>query len=72
MCRVGPHEGGADRPEGPRCIPDAPIPTQVPNGLPTASRPNTPILIETKEPNGGTHTTTEEPEEQEGEVRTQG
>lgn len=52
-----------------------PIPTQVPNGLPTASRPNTPILIETKEPNGGTHTngsTTEEPQEQEGEVRTRG
>ncbi|XP_049640424.1 adenylate cyclase type 3 [Suncus etruscus] len=43
----------------------------VPNGLPTASRPNTPILIETKEPNGGTHTTgstTEEPAEQEGEA----
>ncbi|XP_055978542.1 adenylate cyclase type 3 [Sorex fumeus] len=41
---------------------------RVPNGLPTASRPNTPILIDTdtKEPNGDAHT--EEPEEQETEA----
>ncbi|KAG8522508.1 Adenylate cyclase type 3 [Galemys pyrenaicus] len=43
----------------------------LPNGAPVSSKPSTPALIETKEPNGGAHTTgstAEAPEEQEGQA----
>lgn len=44
----------------------------LPNGAPTSSKPSSPALIGTKEPNGSVHTngsTSEEPEEHDGQVR---
>lgn len=44
----------------------------LPNGAPPSSKPSSPALIETKEPNGSIHTsgsTLEEPEEQDAPVR---
>uniref|UniRef100_A0A9L0RS56 Adenylate cyclase type 3 n=1 Tax=Equus caballus TaxID=9796 RepID=A0A9L0RS56_HORSE len=43
----------------------------LPNGAPTSSKPSSPALIETKEPNGSVHTsgsTSEEPEEQDAQA----
>ncbi|XP_021109216.1 adenylate cyclase type 3 isoform X4 [Heterocephalus glaber] len=43
----------------------------LPNGAPVSSKPSSPVLIETKEPNGSAHTsgsTSEEPEEQEAQA----
>ena len=43
----------------------------LPNGAPAASKPGSPALIETKEPNGSVHTSgsaSEEPEDQDAQV----
>lgn len=43
----------------------------LPNGAPASSKPSSPALIETKEPNGSAHangSTSEEAEEQEAQV----
>lgn len=46
-------------------------PQALPNGAPASSKPSSPALIETKEPNGSAHasgSTSEEAEEQEAQV----
>lgn len=47
------------------------LPQALPNGAPASSKPSSPALIETKEPNGSAHasgSTSEEAEEQEAQV----